>query len=198
MELPIFPLNGAVLFPGTNLPLNIFEDRYLQMVDYALSKDRVIGMIQTNTNKKLHNVGCIGRITNFSETNDGRYLINLQGSKCFNVKKELNYKHDFRIVEALVIDNNNEELDRFTKIQKDELLNIYIKYIEAKKISLDIAEIKKIDLSQLIKLIAMVSPFKDVEKQVLLETQNSYEFYNKLLSIIDIEINGGVDKRSIN
>ena len=198
MELPIFPLNGAVLFPGTNLPLNIFEDRYLQMVDYALSKDRVIGMIQTNTNKKLHNVGCIGRITNFSETNDGRYLINLQGSKCFNVKKELNYKHDFRIVEALVINNNNEELDRFTKIQKDELLNIYIKYIEAKKISLDIAEIKKIDLSQLIKLIAMVSPFKDVEKQVLLETQNSYEFYNKLLSIIDIEINGGVDKRSIN
>ncbi len=198
MELPIFPLNGAVLFPGTNLPLNIFEDRYLQMVDYALSKDRAIGMIQTNTNKKLHNVGCIGRITNFSETNDGRYLINLQGSKCFNVKKELNYKHDFRIVEALVIDNNNEELDRFTKIQKDELLNIYIKYIEAKKISLDIAEIKKIDLSQLIKLIAMVSPFKDVEKQVLLETQNSYEFYNKLLSIIDIEINGGVDKRSIN
>ena len=198
MELPIFPLNGAVLFPGTNLPLNIFEDRYLQMVDYALSKDRAIGMIQTNTNKKLHNVGCIGRITNFSETNDGRYLINLQGSKCFSVKNELNCKHEFRIVEALVIDNNNEELDRFTKIQKDELLNIYIKYIEAKKISLDIAEIKKIDLSQLIKLIAMVSPFKDVEKQVLLETQNSYEFYNKLLSIIDIEINGGVDKKSIN
>ena len=89
MELPIFPLNGAVLFPGTSLPLNIFEKRYIEMVNYALSKERCIGMIQSDKKNKLYNIGCIGKIHSFSETTDGRYLISLQGTKCFKVKKEL-------------------------------------------------------------------------------------------------------------
>ena len=83
MELPIFPLNGAVLFPGASLPLNIFEKRYLEMIDYSLAR-RLIGMIQTKDNDDLYNVGCIGKIHSFSETNDGRYLISLQG---LNVSK---------------------------------------------------------------------------------------------------------------
>ena len=85
MELPIFPLNGAVLFPDTNLPLNIFEKRYVEMVDYALARDRCIGMIQTDTNNQLYNIGCVGKINNFNETNDGRYLISLQGINCFKI-----------------------------------------------------------------------------------------------------------------
>ena len=79
MNLPVFPLNGAVLFPNTNLPLNIFEERYIDMVDYALSKDRMIGMIQKNTNDEFFNIGCTGKITSFLETEDGKYQINLQG-----------------------------------------------------------------------------------------------------------------------
>ena len=89
MEIPIFPLNGAVLFPGTSLPLNIFEKRYIEMVDYALSKERCIGMIQSDEKDELYNIGCIGKIHSFSETTDGRYLISLQGTNCFKVKKEL-------------------------------------------------------------------------------------------------------------
>ena len=78
MQIPIFPLNGAVLYPETNLPLNIFEDRYIDMVDFALSNKRLIGMIQTDEKGKLFKVGCIGKITSFNETKDGRYLINLE------------------------------------------------------------------------------------------------------------------------
>ena len=87
MHFPIFPLNGAVLFPKTNLPLNIFEDRYIAMVDHALSKDRLIGMIQSKNNGDLFNIGCLGKIISFNETNDGRYLINLKGISCFILKK---------------------------------------------------------------------------------------------------------------
>ena len=80
LNIPIFPLNGAILFPGSNLPLNIFENRYLKMVDYAMQNDRKIGMIQEiESSKKLYNVGCVGKITSFSETQDNRYIINLNG-----------------------------------------------------------------------------------------------------------------------
>ena len=92
MILPIFPLNGAVLFPGTNLPLNIFEDRYIDMIDFALTKDRKIGMIQSNESNQIYSVGCVGKINSFNETSDGRYLISLQGLTCFEVQKEIETK----------------------------------------------------------------------------------------------------------
>ena len=79
MEFPVFPLNGAILFPETNLPLNIFEQRYIQMVDYALANNRTIGMIQNKDNNEFFKVGCLGKITSFNETDDGRYQINLKG-----------------------------------------------------------------------------------------------------------------------
>ena len=77
MKIAIFPLNGAILFPKTNLPLNIFEERYVDMVDYSLSSNRYVGMVQQKENNELYNVGCYGKITVFNETPDGRYLINL-------------------------------------------------------------------------------------------------------------------------
>ena len=93
MNFPVFPLNGAILFPNTNLPLNIFEEKYIDMVDYALSHNRLIGMIQTQENKDLFKIGCLGKITNFTETSDGRYQINLEGINRFKIKKILNKKH---------------------------------------------------------------------------------------------------------
>ena len=87
MRFPIFPLNGAILFPGTNLPLNIFEKKYIQMVDYAFSNNRLIGMIQIKENKNFFKIGCLGKITNFTETQDGRYQINLEGLHRFRLKK---------------------------------------------------------------------------------------------------------------
>ena len=123
MEIPIFPLNGAVLFPGTSLPLNIFEKRYIEMVDYALSNDRFIGMIQSDEKNKLYNIGCIGKIHSFSETTDGRYLISLQGTNCFKVKKELEKKYKFRLVEAEMLDFE-EDKNIINENQKNNLYNI--------------------------------------------------------------------------
>ena len=129
MKLPIFPLNGVVLFPDTNLPLNIFEKRYLEMVDFALTRDRCIGMIQTTSNNLIYNVGCVGKINSFSETNDGRYLISLQGTNCFKVDKELEKTFNFRIVEAKLLNNLNSTNILLSKKQKINLLSKYEKYI---------------------------------------------------------------------
>ena len=197
MELPIFPLNGAVLFPGTSLPLNIFENRYIEMVNYALARDRQIGMIQSNQSEELYSIGCVGKIHSFNETNDGRYLISLQGTNCFNIVKEVKENFSFRLVEAKII-NNNENDNGLNDKQKIFLLNKYKNYINIKGINISIEEIEGIELSQIIKFIAMVSPFKDEDKQVLLETKNLVDFYNKLLSIIELEVASNFTNKTIN
>ena len=198
MELPIFPLNGAVLFPDTNLPLNIFEKRYLEMIDYALARDRCIGMIQTDTNNQLYNIGCVGKINNFNETDDGRYLISLQGTSCFKVIKELDKIYNFRMVDAKLIDNHNSSDILFSSKQKTELLNIYKNYIATKDINLNLEELETIGLPQIIKFIPMISPFKNEDKQVLLETRSLLEFYKKLISILELEIMGDFSTKTIN
>ena len=197
MEIPIFPLNGAVLFPGTSLPLNIFEKRYIEMVDYALSKKRCIGMIQSDDKNKLYNVGCIGKIHSFSETADGRYLISLQGTNCFKVKRLLENKHKFRLIEAETLDFKEDE-NHIDEKQKNNLLEKYSQYIKAKKINLNLNEIKKIDFNQIVKFIAMISPFGDIEKQALLETKSLNDFYKKLQSILELEIVEDNNNKTIN
>ena len=197
MELPIFPLNGAVLFPETSLPLNIFEERYIEMVDYALARDRCIGMIQTDEANDLYKVGCIGKIHSFNETNDGRYLISLKGKNCFKVIGELNKNFNFRIVNCEKIINDEGLID-LSHVNKHELLNKYKEYIKIKNINLGLEEIESIELSQLIKFITMISPFKNEDKQILLETRDLIEFYKKLMSIIELELAGDITRRTIN
>ena len=197
MELPIFPLNGAVLFPGTSLPLNIFERRYIDMVDYALARNRLIGMIQTDNNNELYNIGCIGKIHSFSETTDGRYLISLQGTNCFKVKKELEKKYKFKLVEAEMLDFE-EDKNIINEKQKNSLLEKYSQYIKVKKINLDLKEIQNIDFNQILKFIAMISPFSDIDKQVLLESMNLNDFYKKLKSILALEIVDDNNNKTIN
>lgn len=197
MEIPIFPLNGAVLFPGTSLPLNIFEKKYLEMVDYALSKERCIGMIQSDIKNSLYNVGCIGKITSFNETPDGRYLISLQGTSCFKVKEELKKKCSFRIIEVEMLDFKENKND-INEIQKKKLLERYEQYIKVKKINLNLEDFQNIDFDQIIKFIAMISPFSNIEKQVLLETQNLGDFYKKLESILELEIVEDDNSKTIN
>ena len=198
MELPIFPLNGAVLFPETSLPLNIFEKRYIDMVDYSLAREREIGMIQTMNNGDLCKIGCIGKIHSFNETNDGRYLISLQGLNCFEVVKEIDVDYSFRIVRANVIKGINREDDKLDNDKKSNILKKYKKYISFKKINIDLSEIEGIEIYQLMKFIAMISPFKDIEKQALLETDNVEDFYYKLLSIIDFDIAGELGNKTLN
>ena len=197
MELPIFPLNGAVLFPGTSLPLNIFEQRYLDMVNYSLARERFIGMIQTNDNDELYSIGCIGKSHSFDETNDGRYLISLQGVNCFKVINELEPSFAFRLVDAEIVENYDDK-NNFIENQKVNLLNKYKEYIKIKNINLSVQEIEGIEMVQLIKFIAMVSPFNNIDKQALLEAKSSVEFYNKLKSIIELEIAGNFQNNTLN
>ena len=197
MEVPIFPLNGAVLFPGTSLPLNIFENRYIEMVNYSLARDRFIGMIQTNEKGELFSVGCLGKIHSFNETNDGRYLISLQGTNCFKVDKELEASLNFRLVIANRLKQKDENYN-FSDDKKVSLLKKYKDYIKIKKINLNLDEIENIEFDQIVKFIAMVSPFKNIDKQALLETDGILEFYNKLKSIIDLELAGEMPNITIN
>ena len=187
MHIPIFPLNGAVLFPKTNLPLNIFEDRYIAMVDYELSKDRLIGMIQSKNTGELFNIGCVGKIISFNETNDGRYLINLEGINCFIIKKELTKQYNFRIVDAIILENNFKKNYKLKAELKNNILDCFKRYIKEKNININLNEITNIQTEQLAKFIAMVSPFDDIDKQMLLEITETEEFCEKLLSILEID-----------
>ncbi len=197
MELPIFPLNGAVLFPGTSLPLNIFETRYIEMIDYALARDRKIGMIQTDEKNELFNIGCVGKINSFNETNDGRYLISLHGIKCFKIINEIEQDYNFRLINASLVELYEKE-GEISKDQKESLLKLYGKYIKNKNINLSLEEIENIETDQIIKFIAMVSPFKNIDKQALLETESLLDFYSKLKSIIELELIGDFENKTIN
>ena len=188
MHIPIFPLNGAVLFPKTNLPLYIFEDRYIAMIDYALSKDRLVGMLQSKNTGELFNIGCIGKIISFNETNDGRYLINLEGMSCFLLKKELKKKYGFRIVDATILENKTKKNYKLKGELKNKILDSYKLYIKENNININLSEIINIKTEQLAKFIAMVSPFDDIDKQMLLEITETEVFCEKLLSILKIEI----------
>ena len=136
MKIPVFPLNGAILFPKTNLPLNIFEDRYIKMVDYCLSDNRLIGMIQKKQNNELYKIGCYGRINAFNETPDKRYVINLEGISTYRIIKEIKTSYDFRICEIdIITDYNNNSLN---EVQKSKVLECFRKYNDVKKLNLSI------------------------------------------------------------
>ena len=196
MKIPIFPLNGAIMFPNTNLPLNIFEERYIDMVDYSLSNNKIIGMIQHKANNELYDIGCYGKITAFNETPDKRYIINLEGKDCFKLIREVNSDHKFRLCEIETIeDYNNNKLSDKLKI---ELINFYKKYNEIKNINLGFDEIAQLNILDLLKLIVMVSPFDTNIKQLCLEIKSNTELYESVLSTLKIELASSQQNISIN
>ena len=185
-NLPIFPLNGTILFPETNLPLNIFEQRYLDMVDFALSTNKKFGMIQSKDDGGLYNIGCIGKIISYEETNDGRYLINILGEKYFEVLNEKKIKNLFRTVEAKeFVPNeplNNDQIDEQTK---HSLILKYINFVKTSKYEVDFTFLEKIEPLALTKFIAMAAPFEAAEKQMLLETYHYNTLASKLITLFD-------------
>ena len=197
MNFPVFPLNGAILFPNTNLPLNIFEDRYIDMVDYALSHSRLIGMIQTKKNKDLFTIGCLGKITNFTETSDGRYQINLEGINRFKVKKILNNKHKFIMIEGEEL-SYNSNFKKKTSFLNKKLLSSFKNYLNIKKIEFNTSEFESLDTLNLAKIICVISPLDHLTKQMLLEFDGSDELCESLISVLEIEINNFGKSSKIN
>ncbi len=195
MEFPIFPLNGAVLFPQTNLPLNIFEPRYIQMVDYALSNNRLIGMIQKKENEELFNIGCLGKITSFTEKIDGRYEINLEGVNCFKIIKFIKNDYKFITVSASSIKSKKNIDDNFLK---EKILLFYEKYLNSKKINLNLSQFDELDSVTLAKIICVLSPLDYLIKQMLLEINNERDFCENLVSVLDIELQNSESSLKLN
>lgn len=190
-KLAIFPLTGAVLFPQTQLPLNIFEPRYLQMIDEVLSSpDRIMGMIQPNiskndpNSKNLKRVGCAGRISSFSETGDGRYLVTLTGLIRFEVNNELDTTTQYRQV-ITNYDNYKEDLlpANVENIDRKSLLILIKKYLEQRNLLIDWEIIEQSPTEQLINYSGVLVPFEPEEKQLLLETKSLFDRCKTLESL---------------
>jgi|TARA_B100001094_G_scaffold171042_1_gene165433 Lon protease-like protein len=195
LELPsrlaIFPLTGAVLFPQTQLPLNIFEPRYIQMIDEVLSTpDRIMGMIQPNLSKtdlksnELKKVGCAGRISSFSETGDGRYLVTLTGLIRFEIAQELDTTTPYRQI-MTNYENYQEDLkpSNTENIDRKNLLFLIKKYLEQKNLLIDWEIIEQSPTEQLINYSGVLVPFEAEEKQLLLETKTLFERCKTLESL---------------
>ena len=190
-KLAIFPLTGAVLFPQTQLPLNIFEPRYLQMIDEVLSSpDRIMGMIQPNVSKNdpnsknLKKVGCAGRISSFSETGDGRYLVTLTGLIRFEVNNELDTTTQYRQI-ITNYDNYKEDLlpANVENIDRKSLLILIKKYLEQRNLLIDWEIIEQSPTEQLINYSGVLVPFEPEEKQLLLETKSLFDRCKTLESL---------------
>ena len=190
-KLAIFPLTGAVLFPQTQLPLNIFEPRYLQMIDEVLSTpDRIMGMIQPNlskdnpSSKNLKKVGCAGRISSFSETGDGRYLVTLTGLIRFMVNNELDTTTQYRQI-ITNYDNYKEDLmpSNVENINRKNLLDLIKKYLKQRNLLIDWEIIEQSPTEQLINYSGVLVPFEPEEKQLLLETKNLFDRCKALESL---------------
>ncbi len=197
MQFPVFPLNGAILFPNTNLPLNIFEERYIDMVNYALSNNRFIGMIQSKENNEFFSIGCLGKITNFTESQDGRYQINLEGLNRFKINRVVKNDYKFVTVDGEHL-NYNSNFKKQTNSLGQELFSNFKKYLTVKDIKFNTAEFENLDVLNLARIICVISPFDYLTKQMLLEFNNSDDFCENLISVLEIEIKNVGENTQIN
>ena len=197
-KIPIFPLSNFIIFPNTTVPLNIFEPRYIQMINDCMKGNKLIGMVQPKKSgdlKKpnLYQVGCVGKITSFNDTEDGRYLIVVSGICRYNIIEELINNKLYRECK-ISFDNYIDDLD--------ENLKEEIKFSEVKTMFNDLTvlfkkqgylinwkDIEKQNIHQIINTLAMASPFSLEEKQILLETDNLIERNKKLSEILSTYAN---------
>ena len=177
--ISVFPLSNFVIFPNTSVPLNIFEPRYIKMIDNSMKTDRIIGMIQPKKQKdgipQLYNVGCAGKITNFNETEDGRYLIVINGISRFKILKEINNNKPYRECEISFDEYIEDTKENYNEIKFTDLELIFknLKNLFKKKgYLINWKELEKQSLDQTLNALVMASPFSLEEKQALLETIN--------------------------
>ena len=183
--IPIFPLSGVIYFPKTNLPLNIFEQRYLNLVDDVVKKDKFMGMVQSKKeNKEVYKVGCLGKINNFQKNEDGRVLINLTGVARFEIKEEITnfklyreFKVEYKKFES-DIDQFKEQINESSLIEKSKIF--FKKY----GLLLNWIEFEKLDKVQRVNTLAMIAPVTNEEKQKVLEAVLLSEKVKTLENII--------------
>ena len=174
--IPVFPLEGIIYFPRTNLPLNIFEPRYLALIDDSAKSNKYMGMIQTKKNSsEVYSVGCLGKITENKKTKDGRVLINLMGVSRFEIKAEINRGKSYREFKVSY-DKFKGDLDedQSEKIEKIKELSEKTKtFFKKNGLLLNWKEFEKLDQNQRINTLAMIAPISNEEKQTILESINT-------------------------
>ena len=193
-KIPVFPLSNFIIFPKTTIPLNIFETRYIEMINDSMSSNKLIGMIQplsqNNVNQEdinLHQVGCLGKIVSFKETEDNRYLIELKGLIRFQIMNEIKSKKKYREYEVDFKRFNHDLDDKKEKLKFSDLELIFkdLKTLfEKRGFIINWKELEKQSLDEIINALAMASPFSLEEKQVLLEAENLNIRKNKIAEIL--------------
>ena len=191
-KIPVFPLSNFIIFPKTTVPLNIFEPRYIDMVNDCMKSNKFIGMVQPKKNKdndniKLHNVGCLGKISSFTESDDGRFLIELKGIIRFEIMKEIENNKKYRECE-ISFKNYLDDLSDYKEELKFSDLRLIFKDLkslfEKRGFVINWKELEKQNLDETINALAMASPFTLEEKQALLEAENLQTRKNKISEIL--------------
>ena len=204
-KIPVFPLSNFIIFPKTTVPLNIFEPRYIQMIDDSMKSNRYIGMIQPKKSgdlKKpdLHKVGCIGKITSFNETEDGRYLIVLNGVCRYEVINEISSDKLYRECEIEFKNFSKDLMEQEEQIKFSELKQVFNKLknlFEQQGYQINWKDLENQSVEQTINTLSMASPFTLEEKQILLDTENLKERKSKLEEILMTYANYSLTNKTI-
>jgi len=182
--IPVFPLSGVIYFPKTNLPLNIFEERYLNLINDAYNKDKLMGMVQSKKGNSVYEIGCLGKISDYQKSKDGRILINLTGVSRFKILKEIqNNKlyREFQVdYESFVKDDENAH----NEIDSKELMEKAKTFFKRNGLLLNWRMFEKLDHAQKVNTLSMIAPITNEEKQKLLESISLENKVKTLESII--------------
>ena len=200
-SVPLFPLTGALLLPFAQRPLNIFEPRYVEMVDAALKGDRLIGLIQPEDTSEesprgrtpLQTIGCLGRLSHFEENGDGRYFIILDGLTRFELKSELTVMTPFRqgIISAERFASDFDRGFGAERVNRDRFIKMMRDYAEFANIDMNWEEINKTGIADLVNFCCMVSPYGAAEKQLLLEADTLETRAETLIAMAEYEMARG-------
>jgi Lon protease-like protein len=183
--IPIFPLSGVIYFPKTNLPLNIFEQRYLDLVNDAYNKDKLMGMVQSKkADNTVYDIGCLGKISDYQKNKDGRVLINLTGISRFKILKEVSNKKLYREFQVNYDSFSEDINDTNSQTNSSDLMENAKVFFKRNGLLLNWKEFEKLDPTQKINTLAMIAPITNEEKQKLLETISLENKVNTLDSII--------------
>ena len=201
-QIPVFPLSGVIYFPRTNLPLNIFEDRYLELVNDSFRSNKLMGMVQSKKgNNLVYRVGCLGKISDYQETSDGRVLINLTGLTRFEITKEITNQKKYREFEVNYDKFQKDTIDPKNIALAYDKLNFIEKvksFFEKNGLMINWKEFEKLDETQKINTLSMIAPISNEEKQKLLETVSLNDKTSTLLNIIKFySYDNSYDKETI-
>ena len=189
-KVPIFPLTDVILLPQGHIKLNIFENRYLNMTEDCLSSNRIIGMIQPKQKSKLYDIGCIGKIVQFSEIEENKFFIELKGICRYKIINHTLSERKYRIAEVSYAEYSTDLNSKKTEIDKHQFLKPMKKYFDSKNIQTDWKIIDRAPIEVLVNSLAQSCPFTSIEKQALLEAKDIASRSNLMITLFEINAAG--------